>query len=85
MDASEVERGRAAIRQRVANAAAERVDQVFSQGERSAALAARRGLRTLSHVIRASILLTVVLLELGQSVLQVRELGDGHHVRKDGP
>jgi len=29
MDSSEVERGRAAIRQSVANAAAERVDQVF--------------------------------------------------------
>jgi len=47
--------------------------------------AQRCGLRALCHVIRASILLTVVLLELGQSVLQVRELGDGHHVRKDGP
>jgi len=85
MDASEVERGRAAIRPGVANASAERVDQVFFQGERSVTLAARRGFRASSHAIRVSRLLTVVRLELSQSVLEVRELGGGHHVRKHGP
>ncbi len=78
MDLAEVKRGRDAPGQGVANAAAERVEQVFFR-------MAAAGLRqALARQTRAFSPLMELFLDLGDALFQHGELGDGHHVGKDG-